>query len=243
MVLHHLFTFSNGSLHNNDEIANQNLSIWINNDFHTLLHLVQKLLQFIDCHSFLLYISSVLSGECQNLVFLLMNHCQNVLVLPQSSISTVGIWISQFSNFLSQSPPDVLDVGYPLFNCRIIGLTYWPWQHLQSFHGVVKCIVLSQDKVWQRLCAVSSTCFDGTNTHFRRETGYVANTRFFWSCLDSDLTSRMPALPALWQHRLPCGRVVVEHEMCGYCGPISLKILWSPPPETEGAIRKVKWSR
>ena len=24
----------------------------------------------------------------------------------------------------------------------------------------------------------------------------------------------------------------------GYCGPISLKILWSPPPETEGAIRK-----
>ena len=54
----------------------------------------------------------------------------------------------------------------------------------------------------------------------------------------SDLTSGMPALPALWQHRLPCGRVVVEHEMCGYCGPISLKILWSPPPETEGAIRK-----
>ena len=54
----------------------------------------------------------------------------------------------------------------------------------------------------------------------------------------SDLTSGMPALPALWQHRLPCGRVVVEHEMCGYCGPISLKILWSPPPETEEAIRK-----
>ena len=54
----------------------------------------------------------------------------------------------------------------------------------------------------------------------------------------SDLTSGMPALPALWQHRLPYGRVVVEHEMCGYCGPISLKILWSPPPETEGAIRK-----
>ena len=58
---------------------------------------------------------------------------------------------------------------------------------------------------------------------------------------DSDisvLTSGMPAQPALWQHRLPCGRVVVEHEMCGYCGPISLKILWSPPPETEEAIRK-----
>ena len=54
----------------------------------------------------------------------------------------------------------------------------------------------------------------------------------------SDLTSGMPALPALWQHRLPCGRVVVEHEMCGYCGPISLKILWSRAPETEGAIRK-----
>ena len=54
----------------------------------------------------------------------------------------------------------------------------------------------------------------------------------------SDLTSGMPALPALWQHRLPCGRVVVEHEMCGYCGPISLKILWSPPSETEGTIRK-----
>ena len=54
----------------------------------------------------------------------------------------------------------------------------------------------------------------------------------------SDLTSGMPALPALWQLRLPCGRVVVEHEMCGYCGPISLKILLSRPPETEGAIRK-----
>ena len=122
----------------------------------------------------------------------------------------------------------------------------WPRQNLQSFHGVVKCIVLLQNKVWKRLCAVSSsTCFDGTNTYFCRETGYVANTRFFFVLFGlqfdsdiSDLTSRMPALPALWQHRLPCGRVVVEHEMCGYCGPISLKILWSPPPETEEAIRK-----
>ena len=60
--------------------------------------------------------------------------------------------------------------------------------YLQSFHGVVECIVLLQDKVMQRLSAVSTTCFDGTNTHFRRETGYVANTRFFLSCFDSDLT-------------------------------------------------------
>ena len=42
----------------------------------------------------------------------------------------------------------------------------------------------------------------------------------------------------LWQHRLSCGPVIVDHEMCGYCGPISLKILWSPPSETEGTIRK-----
>ena len=57
---------------------------------------------------------------------------------------------------------------------------YWPRQNLQSFHGVVKCIVLLQNKVWKRLFAVSSsTCFDGKNTYFCRETGYVANTRFF----------------------------------------------------------------
>ena len=76
---------------------------------------------------------------------------------------------------------------------------YWPRQYLQPFHGVVKCTVLLQDKVWQRLWAVSSsTCFHGTNTHFCRETGYIANTRFsglVWTQIwlrylrfDSDLT-------------------------------------------------------
>ena len=47
-----------------------------------------------------------------------------------------------------------------------------------------------QDKVWKGLCAYSSPpCGNGSNTHFCRETGYVANTRFFRSFLlrfDSD---------------------------------------------------------
>ena len=106
-------------------------------------------------------------------------------------------------------------------------------------------LVLLQNKVWKRLCAVSSSMalMEQIRTFVakRAMSGIRAFLVLFGLQFDSDisdLTSGMPALPALWQHRLPCGRVVVEHEMCGYCGPISLKILWSPPPETEGAIRK-----
>ena len=77
------------------------------------------------------------------------------------------------------------------------------------------------------------------------QNGLCIEYALFWSCLDSNLTQ----ISQIWHQGcqlcllcgnagLPCGRVVVEHEMCGYCGPISLKILLSRPPETEGAIRK-----
>jgi len=156
------------------------------------------------------------------------------------------MWPHRFGCIL----PTVVHGGGPSSQCKINSPIFCP-EYVRfvikfTEYWVEKCPLLKQiklgrriselllqNKVWKRLCAVSSsTCFDGTNMHFCRETGYVANTRFFglvWTPIwltdsdISDLTSGMPALPALWQHRLPCGHVVVEHEMCGYCGPISLK--------------------
>ena len=60
-----------------------------------------------------------------------------------------------------------------------------------SWNGIVKCIVFLQDKVQKGFYAFSSSPGgNGSNTHFCREMGYVAITRFFRSCLlrfDSDI--------------------------------------------------------